>query len=407
MSTPTRLLAVDDEVHICELVRDLAEGLGFEVATASSHDDFMAGYRDHRPNVITLDLQMPDVDGVELLRYLADEQSKARVVLMSGMDRKILDTAKRLAQGRGLNVHAVVQKPFQLDELEATLSETMQSESAVTTLELRRALKQRQLTVHYQPKLNLTGGSGHKIEGVEALVRWQSPVRGLLWPGSFIPLAEQSGLILPLTDYVIETVIGRLGMWHANDLPLTASVNLPAQSLGDLNLPDRLAAMMREQKLDPGLLTLEVTESSAMADVNKAMDILTRLRIKGFPISMDDFGTGYSSLSQLHRLPFSELKIDKEFVQQLETNEDNRTIVKTVLDLGKNLGLEVCAEGIEDEGSLDYLVSHGCDAGQGYHFSKAVASDELVPLVRTWGMREVGRANGPNRAGEFVELQSG
>jgi len=384
MTSSTRLLAVDDDAHICDLVRDVAEELGFEVATVTESKDFMNGYRDHRPNVITLDLQMPGTDGVELLRYLADEQSKARIVLMSGMDRKILDTAKRLAQGRGLNVAAVMQKPFQIDELEAVLTSTMRAEGQVTTLEFRQALKERQLKVHYQPKLALNDSTGRHIEGVEALVRWENPLRGMLWPGSFIPLAEQSGLIVPMTDYVVETVIGRLGIWHGAGMPLKASVNLPTQSLDDLTLPERLTKLMQDQKLEPELLTLEVTESSAMADVTKAMDILTRLRLKGFPISMDDFGTGYSSLSQLQRLPFSELKIDKEFVQDLATNSDNRTVVKALLDLGKNLGLKVCAEGIEDAAALDYLVSQNCDFGQGYYFSKAVPSSELITLVRSW-----------------------
>lgn len=252
-------------------------------------------------------------------------------------------------------------------------------ERVVLENELRQAIQAGQLCLHYQPKVDARSGS---IVGAEALVRWQHPQRGLVLPGRFIALAEESGLIGALTDWVLHAACSQLRLWAAHgphELPV--SVNMPASSLADADLPDRLDALMRQYGLKPSSLVLELTETMLMDDVASAVDVLGRLRARGFGLSLDDFGIGYSSLSHLKRLPMSEIKVDRAFVADVARGGHDCAIAAAVIALGSELGLQVVAEGVESEEQSHFLLARGCVMQQGYLFSPPVPASEFEQLL--------------------------
>jgi EAL domain-containing protein (putative c-di-GMP-specific phosphodiesterase class I) len=383
MTAAEYLVVMDDEPDIAQFIADVAAELGFAVVTPSSAGAFKEQVRRLKPSLILLDLQMPEADGVELLRHLAEEGAKAGIVLVSGADRKVLDTARRLGENQGLNIAAVLQKPILLERLVSVLRAAQRQMPLIAAEEVSLALTERQLQLYYQPKIELANPAAERLVGVEALVRWQHPRLGLIMPDAFIPVAEANDLMIRLTDYVVDMALRRQKLWQTSGFDIPVAINLPAEFFDDRDLPDRLATLAREHAVQPERVTLEVTESSAMADVNQAMEVFTRLRLKGFLLSIDDFGTGYSSLSQLHRMPFSELKIDKEFVQDLSSNRDSQSIVRSVVALGKGLELKICAEGIEDLRAVEFLRNLGCDYGQGFFYSKALSNRDLIARLST------------------------
>jgi diguanylate cyclase (GGDEF)-like protein len=233
--------------------------------------------------------------------------------------------------------------------------------------ELRVALDQRQLVLHYQPKLDLVTG---EVRGVEALVRWQHPERGLLPPGEFVPTAERTGLINPLTDYVLDVALAKAAQWLEQGLSIPMAVNISARSLPDPGFPDRVLAALSARRIPPASLTLEITETSIMEDPEHALAALQRLHDAGVYLSIDDFGTGYSSLAYLKRLPVDEIKIDRSFVSALTVDARDRLIVASTVSLGRALGLDVVAEGVEDEQTLAVLQELGCDLAQGFLFGR-------------------------------------
>ena len=245
------------------------------------------------------------------------------------------------------------------------------------TNELRRALDQRELVLYYQPKAILADGEVH---AVEALLRWNHPLRGLVPPDEFIPMAQQTSLIKPLTLYVIDEALRQCRSWQDDGLRLAIAVNLSARNLVDGDFPTQVAGLLERWHVEPALLEFEITESAMLADPLRTKVILEQLSAMGIRLSVDDFGTGYSSLAYLKRLPVNEIKVDRSFVMNMDEDEDDATIVRSTIDLGRNLGLDVVAEGVENEQVWDRLKALGCTAAQGYYLSRAVPAPEL----RTW-----------------------
>jgi diguanylate cyclase (GGDEF)-like protein/PAS domain S-box-containing protein len=242
--------------------------------------------------------------------------------------------------------------------------------------ELRAAIEADQLFLFYQPKVDL---KARTVVGAEALLRWRHPKRGLVPPGDFIPLAEQAGVIKPLTWWVLGEAVRQCGAWERDALGLEVAVNLSARSLHDPQLVERITGLLDAHEVPPRRLQLEVTESAVMTDPDRAAEILGRLGALGVGVSIDDFGTGYSSLTSLRRLPVNEIKIDKSFVIGMGGNGgSDKAIVRSTSELGHNLGLRVVAEGVEDETALDLLRSYGCDLAQGYYIARPMAADALV-----------------------------
>jgi diguanylate cyclase len=252
--------------------------------------------------------------------------------------------------------------------------EQQMAHSLALLADLRECVARNELVVHYQPLIDL---ATRKTTGVEALIRWRHPTQGLLQPGSFLPQAERTGLIAPLTRWVLNDALSQQQTWHAEDIDLTMAVNISARALKpNGELPDSVAELTEIWGTAPDRLTLELTESAVIEAA--APNVLARLHNMGAKVSIDDFGTGYSSLAYLQTLPIDQIKIDRSFVTNLATAQDDAVIVRSTIDLAHNLGLTVVAEGVEDETTLNILSEYGCDSAQGYFFSRALAAEQLT-----------------------------
>jgi EAL domain-containing protein (putative c-di-GMP-specific phosphodiesterase class I) len=245
----------------------------------------------------------------------------------------------------------------------------------VLTAELRQGIENGDLRLYYQPKVKLEDG---RTEGVEALVRWQHAERGFIPPDAFIGLAEETGLIKPLTVWVMNEALRQHKEWQQAGFNIRMSVNVSARMLHDPQLVATVNDLLARWDVEPSYLELEITEGSLMVDPEGAMETLRQLRTAGVWSSIDDFGMGYSSLGYLKRLPVDELKIDKSFVMDMASSRDDASIVRSVVTLGHNLGLHVVAEGVDNKRTLDMLCAMGCDMAQGYYLSRPVAAEDLT-----------------------------
>jgi len=380
---PNRLLTIDDEIAISHAVERVARGRGYDVVATSDPADFLAKLGDWKPTHILLDLQMPRVDGIEMLRHLAARETPAKIVIASGVEGRIIEAARRLGLERGLDIAATLMKPFRSAELRQVLDDLAICDNLSSPAALAGAIERDGLFLAYQPKVALATG---KVVGFEALVRWQHDRLGTIFPDRFVPLAEGAGLIDRLTEAVIGIGLQQVAIWGAaGDTSL--AVNIAAANLRDLAFADRLEQRCANAGVAPDRLVLELTETGAMSDPVGAMDVLTRLRLKGARLSIDDFGTGYSSLAQLVRLPFSELKIDKSFVIACDTSTEARVVVKSTIDLAHNLGLSAVAEGVETEAIVRLLHGLGCDVVQGYYIAKPLAAADVADWLASWARR--------------------
>jgi diguanylate cyclase (GGDEF)-like protein/PAS domain S-box-containing protein len=253
-------------------------------------------------------------------------------------------------------------------------------------VELRGAVERNELELHYQPKIHMRTGI---MTRAEVLMRWNHPKRGHLPPSQFIPLAERTGLIRSVTDWLLDHAMSQCRTWQDSGAPIHLAINISAKSLLDQALPGKVQSALDRWGVDPRFLKIEITESSIMADPAHALAILSMLQSMGVRLSVDDFGTGYSSLTHLRELPIDEIKVDKSFVMGMMKNDADAAIVRTVIDLGHNLGKQVCAEGVEDEPTWHRLRDIGCDLAQGYWIARPLPAKELMDwLVRTsWGLK--------------------
>ncbi|MBL1377370.1 EAL domain-containing protein [Zobellella iuensis] len=409
----TRLLILDDDPMTGQTLAHIAEFAGAEVRFTTSPDEFFRLLEEWQPDTIALDLVMPQMDGVQVMSVLADRGCTARLIISSGVGSRVLDAAGRSAAGHGLNIAGVLPKPFTPAEFRALLADEPPAGKAAADTkaaalrppsleDIRQALQRGDIHVVYQPKVACRSS---ELTGFEVLARWQHPELGAIAPETFIALAESGGLIDTLTEQVLALTLDWFARLHRVDGPLAAvltpvsplkqltlSINVSARSLGNLALFERLERRCEALGLAPERLIFELTETSAMEDPVASLDILTRLRMKGFQLSLDDFGTGFSSMLQLVRLPFSELKVDKSFVMTAGQSQESRAVIKSVIDLGHSLGLQVTAEGIEDQDTLGYLREQGCDLAQGYLIARPMAEAELLAWIRDYQTRrEAGR----------------
>ncbi|MBL3591628.1 MAG: EAL domain-containing response regulator [gamma proteobacterium endosymbiont of Lamellibrachia anaximandri] len=389
MADKRKLLVIDDEPDIGVFVRDVALDLGYEAISIHRPDSFEAFFSDDI-DLVVLDLIMPGRDGVELLRTMAERSSTASIILISGYDTGVLHSAQKLASEQGLHVVGTLTKPIRYRELEEMLNAIVyppknRPRDAIEFLEfpseqeLQQAIDNGELEPYFQPQVNFSDNS---LVGVEALIRWRHPAHGLLMPDIIIPLAEQSGLMDKLSAEVLQQAFRQVSEWMATGLKTRVAINMAPCNFKDLNLPELIDVKIGQFGLGPDQVTLEVTETTLMQELIKSLDILTRLRMKQIKLSIDDFGTGYSSLQQLHRIPFSEMKIDKSFVIRATSDKEALAIVKMTILLGHELGMKVVAEGIENQETWDLLSDLGCDVAQGYFIAKPMPGGQLPDWVR-------------------------
>jgi len=270
-----------------------------------------------------------------------------------------------------------------MSEIEALHAPQIDSVSGIDPEDLRRGIEEIELVVHYLPKL-VREGVTWQVRSAEALVRWKHPKFGLLYPGQFIGLAESSGLIAAITDFVLSDAIRQAGVWRSHGYAIGVAVNLSPRLVRDIGFPDRLMRLLHEYDVPPELLTIEVTEASSLHDVELVTDVFTQLRVKGIGLSLDDFGTGTSSLTQLYRMPFTELKIDRTLIAEVPHTHAAATVVRAIVDLAHSLSLSVCAEGIETAAAFQFMDDAGCESLQGQFFSRAVPAAELEGLLHSW-----------------------
>lgn len=381
----TEIFIIDDEEQIAQLLKETVSLCGYTANTYTDATVFFDENKFDNDSIIILDLNMPKMDGIEVIRELSNKNSGASLILMSGYDRGVLKSAEKLAHAYKLHVITSIMKPIRVDILLEVLKKHKNKLSSIVPTskerifvpsanDLEYAINNEQLILNFQPQIDLKTSN---IVGAEVLVRWLHPEHGLLFPDSFIDLAEKSDLMGILTSKVLDLAINRISSQQSNGYRIPLSVNVSATNIRSLELPEDLKSKIKINELDPGLLIIEITESALMGELVTSLDILTRIRMKGFGLSIDDFGTGFSSLSQLHRVPFNELKVDKSFVIEMVHDQEARAIVKTCIMLGHELNMRVVAEGVESDAAMNMLADMGCDIAQGYHISIPMSESDF------------------------------
>ena len=381
-----RLLILEDCNDIRPLLRRVGVDAGFSVFETANPNEFWLAYRSFKPTHIFLDMVLPGADGLEIMRELGRLSASCKITLISGIDPRVLRTAEILGREIGLNIAGAISKPFDVDKLSEDLKKTELPNERTEIEEISAAIHSPEIILYYQPKIAWDAEGKSYTTCVEGLVRWNHPTRGILLPDAILAVAEEAGLMVDLTNKIIDLAISKLAELTPYFPDINISINLSAEVLYDLNFPEQLAAQMDEKGLAHDRLTLEINESIAANEVLGPIDAIVRLGLKGFRISMDDFGTGHFSLLRLLRMPFSELKLDRYIIGECKNNDEAKTIVQTMIGLAKNLKLNACAVGVDDKATLKLLRGLGCDLAQGNHFSKPVKSEELIDVI--WSINE-------------------
>jgi EAL domain-containing protein (putative c-di-GMP-specific phosphodiesterase class I)/CheY-like chemotaxis protein len=390
MSPADRIVLIDDDRVVGEIVSGLANSMGLPCAVTRTPDEFFQ-HIGPETSVIILDLVMPEMDGIEILRLLGERNCKAPIILMSGINIRVIETAKKLAQSLGLTVIGHLQKPFPIPQLQQMLTANFAADKPVAfeqepqleipDEDLYRALERKEFVVYYQPQINIATGV---VTGVEALSRWNHPRLGLVFPDNFISRIETLGLMDNFCWATAERALDEVKQFSVvnGHLPRLA-INVSVSSLRDLKFPDIFMNLARKYDFPAERIVLEITESGLM-EFSLALDVLTRLRMRNFQLSIDDFGTGYSMMKQLQNVPAIELKIDKTFVMHMHSNHADLVMVEKIIEMGHELEMEVIAEGVETDEQLKMLRERGCDGVQGYLFSRALPPAELLAWLQNY-----------------------
>jgi len=391
---PQKILIIDDDIDVCDLISSTAADLGVDCTVTTDAETFLSALT---PDItlIMLDLVMPETDGIQILRQLGERQCRAGIVLMSGMSKRVLETAEALTRTLGLTIAGHLTKPFRIKELEAIITLCAEpdfparAEVEVVSFkvdELWRAIEREEFVLHYQPQIQIPT---NQLVGIEALVRWQHPSHGLIYPNDFIEYAEEFDLIDPLTWIVIKRSLSEMGsLKDQTGSPITLSINLSVLSLGDLAFPDKFILIADDHGVAPENVMFEITESGLIRELSRTLDVLTRLRMKKVKLSIDDFGTGYSMMQQLIHIPANQLKIDKSFVMNLQ-NDSDRIMVEKTIEIGHELAMTVVAEGVETREQLDFLRKRNCDVAQGYLFTKPLPKCEFLTWFEDFSASQV------------------
>ena len=396
---------VDDEPFMLKLHARALANLGYTTVTlheSAQHALEAIDCAPRPPDLILMDLNMPGMDGVELVRHLVERSYAGSLILVSGEDERMLQAAERLVQAHQITILGYLRKPVKPEMLAVLLekwkpavapehwsplelSKTAKLRRVYSAEDIRSAITNGELVNYYQPTVSLT--TGHVI-GVETLVRWRHPLDGLVFPDRFIGVAEAHGLIGDLTRKVISSALTHTKSWRQETgFALQIAINVSMDDLNQLDFADYVAGEAAAADVAPKDVTLEVTESRLMQDLRIPLEVLTRLRLKCFRMSIDDFGTGHSSLSQLRDMPFDELKIDRGFVHRAWADEKLRAIFDTSVSLAKQLNMQIVAEGVEDRADWDFVRRSGCDVAQGYFIARPIPAEALQQSIEDWDER--------------------
>jgi EAL domain-containing protein (putative c-di-GMP-specific phosphodiesterase class I) len=382
MNADDLLLILDKDPKSLAVLRTVAERLGCDHVEADSADGLRDILASRRPTIAVLAVDGFDVDGLAMLRVLALEVAQPATLLVGAVHARVLAGARRAAESQGLRVIGVATRPLDPVAIEQLLMPHLTGAPPIALAELEQALTEHELILEYLPKIDIRG-TVPKMQGVEALVRWQHPRRGLLYPRHFLGPIEDHELMTRLTDFVMTEAVRQASLWRAQGLPLEMVVNLSPKLVTDREFPERIAVLLRENEVPAQQLVLDVTEASSLDSRDLMLDVFTRLRILGVGLSLDNFGTGVSSLTELYRMPFSEIKVDQALIADVAREREAMLIVQAIANLAHTLELEVCAGGVETREMLGFVQSNGFDTAQGRFFSGPVKPSEIERLVDT------------------------
>jgi len=387
---PHCVLIVDDDAVSRRQITVLLCSLGIhEVLTAEGAEAALLelARADSNIDLLISDLNMPGMDGVEFLRHLAENNYRGSMIISSGVDERLLQTAADMARAKGMNLRGILKKPVTRDALLLRLADpgklsaasSIQHEKIVITPDdIQEGIRRNEFEVHFQPKADAATLS---VVGMEALARWRHNGK-MIPPEIFIGVAERYGLIAALSEVLVtKALAGGVCLTEAGH-SLTIAVNLSANWLSDIRLPEFILATVQTTGFKAENLILEITETSVMEDMATALDVMTRLRLKGFKLSIDDFGTGYSSMEQLQRIPFGELKLDRSFVQGAAEKPAARSILASTLSMAMKLNLSTVAEGVETQQDLDLVRGLGCNLIQGWFIAKAMPVEQMLVWLK-------------------------
>lgn len=387
-----RTMIVEDQAVPRRITVEILRDLGVaDILQAEDGQDALEQLRRSSvpPDVIICDLDMPRMDGVEFIRNVAEANLGASIVLASALDAPVLASVEAMARSQGMAVLGVLEKPLTPQKLGDMLARHGSAIACygrsdarpVELAELEEAIHDRRITPHFQPMVRMSDG---QIIGFEALARWHHATQGTLHPEMFIPIAESSGLIDPLTWVMLEHAVAEAVRWRGAGHRWTISVNLSLPYLERQGVADRIAGLVERHALQPGSVVLEVTESLAATQIAQVLGNIARLRMKGFGIAIDDYGTGYASLQQLSRMPFTELKIDRSFVSGSPDRPNLHAILRSSVELARQLNLDSVAEGIETPGEWHQLDSIGCDVAQGFLVAPPMPPESVLGWAGAW-----------------------
>ncbi|TGN06898.1 EAL domain-containing response regulator [Leptospira ilyithenensis] len=386
-----KALILDDEPDMNEFLSDVLKELDFrEIIQLIKSTSFFENYSSDL-DLIVLDLFMPDMDGVEILRYLGEAKSEALIILISGHSQSVLKSAERVAKAYGLNVIGSLTKPFSINTIMKTIEQGKdlkkkpkqleQKEFHFSKEEILIGIKNKEIVLYYQPQINL---HTKEISGFEALVRWSHPGHGIIFPDQFLPLVSKFSILGDLTKYLIQEACSFFGNLAKLGIKKRVSINISVYDLVDTSMPEDIISLIQKYSLDSNQVILELIETGKIEDHPKVLEILTRVCMKGIGLSIDDFGTGFSSLDQLSKAPFTELKIDKSFVFDVLKNANTSKIINSTVHLANQLKMEVVAEGIENKETRNLLRELGVHLGQGYYFSVPLPSSGVVNFIKNF-----------------------
>ena len=350
------------------------------------------------PFAVVVDLAAHSIEPTDALYILSTLAIKSKIVLLSSGDEDALANALAIGSKLLLTVAGTLPRPLVMDALLRLLATYDQSQVNISADDLRAALSEQQFLLHYQPII-ARGGSGWQIRFAEALVRWQHPRHGLLYPSQFLRAVEASHLMAALTDFVMTDAAQQAGRWQAQGLELGVTVNLSPRLVRDADFADRLMRLLKQFDLSPSRFVLEVIESETVRDRELVADAMTRVHSHGIGLSLDDFGAGHSSLTELYRLPFTDLKIDRSLIHNVSRSVKAATIVSGIIELAHRLSIRVCAVGVERPETFALLDEANCDAMQGVLIAKPVSAAEVEQIAKTWSPDTAGQTlSSPVRA---------
>jgi EAL domain-containing protein (putative c-di-GMP-specific phosphodiesterase class I) len=399
------MLILDSDPESSAVLCTVAERLGCEHIETDSVEFLQEILATRQPTLAVLAVDRVNTNCLAAIDALANHNARPATLIVGSVGAKVLARVKAAAESRGLPVFGVASRPFDATDIEKLLAPHLSVARPIPREEIESALTDLQLTLMYQPKMAIASGTP-KILGVEALVRWQHPLRGLLQPRHFLGAVEDYGLMSQLTDFVMTEAVRQASQWRARGVPLEMTINLSTRLVQDREFPERLAMLLQENDTPADQLILDVTESLNVQDQSLVLDVFTRLRILGVGLSLDNFGTGMSSLTELYRMPYSEIKVDHSLIADVPRKREARVIVEAIANLAHMLRMTVCAEGVESRQVLEFVRRAGFDTAQGRFFSEPVAAESLERIVKAWPTADSG-ATGSWRTALALDFEGG